>query len=199
MVEDMLCTGPVHALPELVSQCDFSAEAFLLLERLPQRVVLDEERQNLLSFARLRDIEPEDFADYTASTSGRIFDQDSELRWEHDIASGTTSVVYLGKARTFTDLKQDEEELARLKPADNNPRHYYLFGKSLAERDLEQMGIAAVPETAYYAEVRIPRLLPYPKVNARPPQRLKLAVYEYVDQETGLVKLFRFQGLQPAE
>jgi len=192
----MLCTGPVHALPELVKQCNFAPEAFLLLEKLPQRVVRDNERQDLLSFARLRDIQQLDSAAYT---SGRIFDQERELRWEYDITSGTTSAVYLGKPCTLTHLKKDEEDLARLEPAANNPKHYYLFGKLLAEHDLAQMGIAAVPERVYYAEVRIPRLLPYPKLSTKPPQRLKLAVYEYVDQETGRVKLFRFQGLQPAE
>ncbi|HEY6407766.1 MAG TPA: hypothetical protein VIY29_09895, partial [Ktedonobacteraceae bacterium] len=143
MVGEILCTGPAGSLPELVKQCGFSTEAFLLVERLPQQVVPDDddERQNLLYFAHLRAIQQEDIARYTSYTTGRIFDQESELRWEYDAASGTTSAVYLGKPCTLAGLKEDEkdkEELASLKPAANNPKYYYLFGTSLAEQDLEQ-------------------------------------------------------------
>lgn len=200
MVNDILCTGQARSLPELINQCGFSTEAFLLVEKLPQQVVSDdEERQNLLYFARLRDIRQEDINTYTAYTSGRVFDQEGELRWEHDISTGKTNVVYLGKPCTLAELAEkpeNKEELARLKPADKN-KYYYLFGQILA--NTEQMGIEVKPGLAAYAEVRIPRLLLYPRLGTKPPQRLKLEVYEYVDQETGRVKLFRFRDLKEAE
>lgn len=200
MVDDILCTGQARSLPELINQCGFSTEAFLLVEKLPQRVVFDdEERQNLLYFARLRDIRQEDIATYTAYTSGRVFDQEGELRWEHDISTGKTNAVYLGKPSTLTALQEKTEhkdELNRLKPADNK-KYYYLFGQILANP--EQMGIEVKPGLTAYAEVRIPRLLLYPRLGTKPPQRLRLEVYEYVDQETGHVKLFRFRDLKEAE
>ena len=202
MVDDVLYTGQAHALPELINQCGFSTEAFLLVEKLPQQVVSDdEERQNLLYFARLRDLRQQDIATYTSYTSGRVFDQQGELRWEHDISTGKTNAVYLGKPSTLTALQEKTEhkdELNRLKPADKN-KYYYLFGQILADSDLERMGIAAEQQTAAYAEVRIPRLLLYPRLGTKPPQRLRLEVYEYVDQETGRVKLFRFRDLKEAE
>jgi hypothetical protein len=196
VVNDILCTGQARSLPELINQCGFSTEAFLLVEKLPQSVVSDgEERQNLLYFAHLRDIRQEDIATYTSYTSGRVFDQERELRWEHDISTGKTNVVYLGKPCILAGLTKDENEPGR-EPA-TNKKYYYLFGQILA--DPEQMGIKVKPELAAYAEVRIPRLLLYPRLGTKPPQRLKLEVHEYVDQETGHVKLFRFRDLQPAE
>lgn len=199
MVEDILYTGQTHSLPELINQCGFSSEAFLLVEKLPQQVVLDdEERQDLLYFAHLNDLQQEDIARYTSYTSGRIFDQERELRWEHDTRDGKTNVVYFGKPCILSELTKDEKELARLKPA-GNKKYYYLFGQILSNSDLEQMGIEVKPKMAAYAEVRIPRLLLYPKLGTKPPQRLRLEVYEYVDQETGRVKLFRFRDLKEAE
>lgn len=198
MVDDILCTGQARSLPDLINQCGFSTEAFLLVEKLPQRVVSDdEERQNLLYFARLRDIRQEDIATYTAYTSGRVFDQEGELRWEHDISTGKTNAVYLGKPCTLTGFTKDENEPGR-EPA-TNKKYYYLFGQILADSDLERMGIATEPQTVAYAEVRIPRLLLYPRLGTKPPQRLRLEVYEYVDQEMGRVKLFRFRDLKEAE
>ncbi len=205
MVEDILFTGSGLSLLELIKECDFPPTAYLLLEKLPQRVLREDERderQNLIYFAPFGDFKAiDEKIDIASYSSGRIFDEEGELRWEQDPQTGMTNAVYLGKARTFTKLTQVKDELSKLKAVSNNPKHFYLFGQLLSEQDNEQMGIVAEPEQAYYAEVRIPRLLVYPrlKLEAKLPQRLKLKVYEYVDQDTGRVKLFRFQGLQPAE
>src|SRR5436853_598092 len=56
-----------------------------------------------------------------------------------------------------------------------------------------------------FAEVRIPRLLLYPiqKEDNRMPhnkrQRVKLGVYEYLNEISGKVEFFRFQGLETTE
>ena len=49
-----------------------------------------------------------------------------------------------------------------------------------------------------FAEVRIPRLLHY---EPAPPnaERVRLGVYEFLEEDTGKVALFRFYSLEPAE
>jgi len=188
VTQEILCSGTTRDIVGLVEQCNFPAEAFLLVERLPQQVVNDKrERENLLRFARVGD--GIDFAPYT---SGRIFNQHFELRWEKE--AETTRVVYLGEEREIPELTKDKDTLQYLKPA-SNPKYYHLFGERLDKATLEDMGIE--PEEGYYAEVRIPRLLHYPVLEQ--PQRVQLVVREYMDKETGRVQLFRFQGLKPAE
>lgn len=192
MTEEILCTGPVRDVAALIRAGDFPQDAYFLAERLPQQVIVDpQQRQDLLRFARLRDISDDN--DIARYTSGRVFDQDFELRWEKD-ADGSYKVVYLGNERSIPGLKKDEEELKKLDRS-KEPKHYYLFGEYLNKEKLESMGIE--PEEGYYAEVRIPRLLRYPAPKGA--RRVQLTVYEYIDKETGRVSLFRFQGLQAAE
>ena len=206
MAEEILCTGSVHDLATLVAAFNFPPEAYVLVERLPQQVVNDAERQNLLRFARLHDIDrPRDRIDIASYTSGRIFYRDFELRWEKD-SSGTnvvflgTKEVYRGAQRDIPELTPDEDTLKELVP--QAPRYYYLFGQLLDADEREQMGIKAAEGEEYYAEVRIPRLLRYPDPEPSAPkkaQRVQLTVREYADNRTGRVELFRFQDLRPAE
>ena len=206
MAEEILCTGSVHDLVALVAAFNFPPEAYVLVERLPQQVVNDAERQNLLRFVRLRDIgRPRDRIDIASYTSGRIFNEDFELRWEQ--ASGKTNVVFLGTKEVYREaqhdipeLTPDEETLKELVPQD--PRQYYLFGQLLDADDRQNMGLKPAGGEEYYAEVRIPRLLRYPDLEQAEPEkerRVRLVVREYSDKRTGRVKLFRFQGLELAE
>jgi len=186
VTQEILCTGTTHNIVDLVKQCNFPPEAFLLVERLPQQVVNDDsERQALLRFARLRD--GVDIAPYT---SGRIFNKKFELRWEKD--AGTIKVIYLGEEREIAGLTKQKEPL---KPA-GDLKHYYLFGERLDAADLAAMGLKqGEGEYTAYAEVRIPRLLRYPI--SKQAQRVQLIVGEYINSETG--RVFRFQDLVPAE
>ena len=197
MLEEVLYTGYVDDIAALAAACEFPAEAFVLVERLPSHLVVDiqEERQDLLRFARIRN-----GIDIARYPSGRIFYDDFELRWEKEGAR--YRVVYLGVQKYFEsasknpDFKPGTETLSTLMP--QNPRYYYLFGEYLDEGKLHDMGIAPEPGMAYYAEVRIPRLLSYPELPEKP-QRVRLAVREYTDEATGRVQLFRIQGLEPEE
>ena len=56
----------------------------MLVERIPQHIVTDEGRRDLLRFARLGDK-----VDIALYTSGRIFDKDFELRWEKRVRRDT--------------------------------------------------------------------------------------------------------------
>src|SRR6266700_3984363 len=200
MAEEILYTGSVQDIAALVAAFNFPPQAYVLVESMPQHVV--KERQNLLRLVRLNNIL--DLAELTNFTSGRVFYEDFELRWER--VSGKTQVVFLGtkavyqdKLIAFPELKQDEAALQNLA---SHPRHYYLFGQLLDMDDRKRMGIQAFKGEEYYAEVRIPRLLRYPDLkpsSSQKAQRVQLAVKEYADKSTGQVKLFRFSGLKPAE
>lgn len=185
MTQEMLCTGATQDVVALIKQCAFPADAFLLVEKLPRQVVRDEERQDLLRFARLGD--GVDVAQYT---SGRIFNKTFELRWEQE--AGATKVVYLGEERELPGLQWQK---ATFEPI-GTPKHYYLYGQRLDARDLAAMGIARGREDySYYAEVRIPRLLHYPFADQA--RRVQLVVGEYRSPAMG--QMFRFQDVRSAE
>ena len=200
MTEEILYTGSVDDIAALVARFKFLSQTYLLLENMPSRIV--KERQNLLQLVSLAHIK--DLKELKNFTSGRVFGKDFELRWEQ--ASDKTRVVFLGAKALYQDtlraipeLTPDTEALQNLVA---HPRHYYLFGLLLAADDRERMGIPAIPGEEYYAEARIPRLLPYPDLkpdSAQKAQRVQLAVQEYTDKNTGQIKLFRFSGLKPAE
>lgn len=200
---DMIYTGPGKDIDALVAQCQFSPDAYVLVEEYPDHVVIgSKNRQNLLLFIHLRDLKAERYQHIQLNnyTSGRVFDENAEIRWErieqtrqHD---GPFHVVYVGPQHDQLPLTKDEEESTRLgEPHDTN---YYLFGELLDTDDVNAIGSPA--EEGDYAQLRIPRLLRYPRLlNGRTPQRLKLVVGEYMDDDTGKVRLFRFRGLLPGE
>jgi hypothetical protein len=201
MTEEILYHGPVDNIAALIAAFNFT-EAFVLLESIPQHVVAVENRQNLLRFVFLSDIPKLD--ELENYTSGRVFDEDFELRWER--VSGKTLGVFLGKKEVYeraqkgtSEWKSSGDTLKTLAP--QPPCCYYLFGQLLADDDREQMGLPVLVKEEYYAEARIPRLLPYPIKPDNPKKKLRvqLDVIEYTDNGTGQVKLFRFSGLRPAE
>lgn len=197
MEKEMLCVSSVDDITALITACNFPPEALFLAEMLPRHVISADERQDLLRFTYFDADLP--FASYT---SGRIFHQDFELRWEKN--DDKTQVVYVGTKRdlpmlevTFnldlnTPRKKSIPDLRTFRR-----RHYYLFGERLREGDLDKIGVPGEQRNFAFAEVRIPRLLLYPiQQNER---RARLVVREYLDEETGEVKLFRFESLEAAE
>lgn len=191
MEDTLYSSDSVENIATLIAECQFPQDAYVLVEMLPQHIVDKQERQSLLSFARLSD-----GIDLARYTSGRVFDQHAELRWEK-IAEGKYRVVYLGAKREIRGLKKDENDLQQLASLESakEAKYYYLFGEYLDANKLKNMGIE--PDEGYYAEVRIPRLLRYPAPAGA--QRVQLKVLEYLDRDTSEVKLFRFQGLKAAE
>src|SRR5579859_6733745 len=187
-MEEGLYTGqiPVKDFPQLVADCKFPSSAFVLCERFPESVIKISERQDLLRFVRF-DLDIR-FIDYT---SGRVFDEHAELRWEKQ--GNMMQVVYLGsqeRTQIMLDYKLHKSDvLNRLKPG--MEKKYSLFGERIAPEDLQKIGGAARPGD--FAEVRIPRLLRYPELQGK--QRyVRLVVREYFDEENR-VTLFRFQDL----
>ncbi len=190
------------ALANLIAACEFGPKALFLVEKLPAHVVRPQERLDLLRFA------PFDsnvlFAEYT---SGRIFQSDTELRWEQD-GQQQLHVVYMGPERSLPGLQdvasltqvQEQASIWRLnkdgktqKLLKKRDSHYYLFGERLSPQELERIGRPAQPGD--FAELRIPRLLRYPRLENEK-RRVRLVVGEFVDDKTGIVELFRFQQLE---
>ena len=190
---EILCTGSVTNLAGLIEACAFPKRALFLAEQLPSRVIDREQRQDLLRFAYLGDVK--NAQEYT---SGRIFSETFELRWEKE-SDGDFQVVYFGHEREIPGLKKDEKESKNIGIYKTEPRDYYLFGEhlDLKSPQFSTMRVSPAPERYdYYATARIPRLLLYPIDSGA--RRVRLRVLEYVDEATGRVRLFRFQDLVDA-
>ncbi|HEU5379540.1 MAG TPA: CRISPR-associated protein Csx19 [Ktedonobacteraceae bacterium] len=186
--EEVLCTGEVPDIAAFIKACAFPPEAFVLVERFPQHMVVDrQERQDLLRFARLSEI-----SEIGLYTSGRVFNSDFELRWEREMHR--MRVVYVGQARNFPGRELRELYKKQFREWEGRQKSYYLFGERLDKRRLDQMALLEDQEgQGYYAEARIPRLLKYP----RQAQRVQLVAREYYEKTTGRVQLFRFLDLEP--
>ena len=100
---EILSTGSIKNLAGLIKACDFPEEALFLAEQLPSHIVYQDQRQDLLRFAHLGDVK--NAQDYT---SGRIFSQTFELRWEKESA-GNYQVVYFGTDREISELTRTYE------------------------------------------------------------------------------------------
>lgn len=186
---EVLYTGEVSDIAGFIQACAFPLEAFVLVERLPQHMIVGrQERQDLLRFARLSEIN-----EIGLYTSGRVFSPDFELRWEQEMHK--TRVVYMGQAREFPGRELTEQCREQLRGWEGRQKSYYLFGKRLDKRRLDQMALLEDQEgQGYYAEARIPRLLKYPQQA----QRVRLVAREYYEKTTGRVQLFRFLCLKEA-
>ena len=196
VVDEMLSSGLVGDIADLIEACHFPEDAFLLIERQPDEVIKEKDklaRWNLLRFTHLysrqdesKAIHDEIRAEIKRSTSGRIFQENFELRWER--LDHRYQVVYLGEERKILGLEPNKEVLKNV-TRKSEARRYYLFGTKLDARKLQDLGLKE--GSGYFAEVRVPRLLHYPiETDA---MRVQLHVCEYVDDKTGQVQLFRFQ------
>lgn len=197
---EVFYTGATTDLAALLAVCPWPSNAFFLAERLPMQVITDpQERQDLLRFARVSELQAQgqDGINPALYTSGRIFCPEFELRWDQQQEPGQIRLVYSGSEEAWSTFPALQAACKSDVVFLTNPvrRAYYLFGESLTSERAKNMGLEESDDSWYYAEVRIPRLLRYPKLdNAKNRRRVKLAVYEYLD-EAGTVNWFRFQKL----
>lgn len=162
----------------------------VLMESQPDHVVEPGERQDLLRFVLF---DPK--MDFKPYTSGRIFNEYSEIRWEKHHSD--IDIVYTGNEEYRPDLQNAKvRDPRKLDGCKLVSRKYFLFGKRLDAAGLDHIG--AVAQEGDFAEVRIPRLLRYPRLDSLgDAERVQLAVYEYVDLKTGTNVAYRFHGLVP--
>jgi len=164
-----------------------SPDALMLLEEQPHHVIERDARQDLLRFERF-----DPSSNFTRYTSGRIFHALGELRWERQ--DSELQIVYTGHKEYKLELPD-----ARETPLDGyipKDREYFLFGKRLDEKELVRIGPVAQPGD--FAEVRIPRLLRYPRLSTiANAERVQLVICEYMDPETSVNVAYRFKALVP--
>jgi hypothetical protein len=184
---EVICSGTVKDFEKFLTAYDavdtFPGEVFVLMEQQPTALVSQKDRQNLLLFERYSKEAVKKAVNYT---TGRIFSQGFELRWErrpHD-----TWMVYIGSKQYAPALANGQEipkEYQRLS------RSYYLYGTPLDDTQIERIGGSA--KAGDFAEARIPRLLRYPSTNEAG-TKMRLEIDEYIDTQTGQLIFFRFTG-----
>jgi hypothetical protein len=200
----MVYTGRIDDIDGLVASCQFSPEAYVLVEQFPEHIVSGtKERQNLLLFIHLKELESDQNRDIHLDTytSGRVFDQHAELRWERTTQTeqqeGKFQVVFVGPEHEQLHFHKMEKEQSE-KFGEPRDTHYFLFGVRLDTDDINAIGSRA--QEGDFAQLRIPRLLRYPSMpDGHRARRLQLEVSEYVDEDTGKVHLFRYRDLQAGE
>jgi hypothetical protein len=191
MTEELFITGTLstQAFAELVQAYAAPELAFVMLEELPQRQVKPKDRLRLLRFELFQPGQA-----FPLTTTGRIFHEHGEIRWLS--TSSKIQIVYTGDAAYGITLPQSRQEAFSEDRYEKIDRQYFLFGKQLDETQLQHIGPPAEPGD--FAEVRIPRLLRYPRLNwSAGTERLQLTVYEYIDRATGANVAYRFHGLLP--
>jgi hypothetical protein len=186
---EIVYTGLVTAeeMEQVVAHCHFSQDALFMAEQLPTHLINKQERLDLLRFIHYK-------SDLSCAkyTSGRIFQEDRELRWEKQ--GEKLRVVYVGAAKSEAELRDDHlRPNTVLSTLEKKLAYYYLFGERLRRNDLDKMGKSV--QEGDFAVVRIPRILRYPvaKNNKR---YARLIVCEYREPETDRVALFRFHNVE---
>ena len=201
MAEDTLYVGSVKVerLQALIADCHRAAEKsrpeeqpyFVLLEWLPDQIIIPAQRRNLLLFDYYDTLLQNDIA-LANYSSGRFFYQAAEVRW---LKSGNQlQIAYSGQVDMSVATSYDLHEVASWKQSNSystKQRPYYLFGTHLRDVDRSVDDRRA----SEFAEVRIPRVLRYP-VKADVDRRYAaVTVHEYLDEQTGQVAHYRFTGV----
>lgn len=183
--QEILCMYTPNAITEILARLPLT-DILMLLEFQPRKVVQRSQQQDLLYFGQF------DSKMAEKATSGRIFHQQLELRWE--IQGEKVGVVYTG-TQTYRPLAHPDR-LLDLNVYQHVHKAYYLFGTRLSNERLKQVGPQAQPGD--FAEVRIPRLLRYPPATPANTQRVQIVVREYIEPEKGMTIAFRFVALKGA-
>jgi hypothetical protein len=191
MADDILCSGLLTKAEflDLLAQCSFlreEQEVTFLGEIQPQRFITPKERQDLICIVSFDASIPH--TTYSRYTTGRIFNQNFELRWQQEYEY--LWVVYLGATQAIPYLNQP---IVVEKVPDQ--KKYFLFGRRLTPERIKEIGYPA--REGDFAEVRIPRLLHYP-VPAKGTY-VQIEVQEYLDPATDMVAFYRFRQLLSTE
>ncbi len=188
MAQEVCCAGTIDDLSSLLKgyRVPPAMPVLTLAEMQPLTRVEPAQRQQLLHFAPF-----ESAFDLTHYTSGRIFHEEGELRWEKQASAW--QVVYTGQEQYRPAFKVTAS--IELDARSSTERRYYLFGKRLAITEVQRIGPPA--QAGDFAEVRIPRLLRYPDESGK--TRVKLVVREYSDPASGAGVASRFVKLVGAE
>jgi hypothetical protein len=207
-VTHTICSAHVSLakLRPLLTHYPFPEEALVLLECMPEHIVTKQkERQDLLWFSTFDQfIRFEQAIPLESYTSGRVFQDSGELRWEKD--QNGFQVVYVGYEGNFSTQvvatlrdysTNNDVSFPLIGKLGSKERKYYLFGTRLGKDDLEEIGPRA--QLGDFAEARIHRLLRYPSLKKNYNGPLHFTIEELFEEETGQRVLFRFVKLDGEE
>lgn len=193
---EILCSAVLNKdnFVMLLAQCKeerLFEQSIFLGEMQPRHFIRAEERDALIRFMLFDATRSSET--YMQYTSGRIFNADCELRWQHE--QDQLHVTYIGSRLTLPFL-QVSYDLQRNTWLEKRPEQqaYYLFGERLGHQQLENIGAPAVEGD--FAEARIPRLLHYPLAGKK--RYAQIVVQEYLDKRTGQVACYRFVAVKEA-
>lgn len=180
---EQICWGTTESLFPIVKKLDYPSESLIMLERVPNTFLSDDERDKGIC---LRKYDKDE--NFEVWEHGRIFHNDFELRWEkQDRGFG---VVYIGQPKALSML--DTKSLSDFELQDDS---YFLWGEKVTADTLKLINR---PETAnLFLELQIPRLLCYPvSDNGNEKFRMKLSARHYLNSETGVLEFYRFLHLE---
>lgn len=182
---EQICWGSSEKLLPILHALDCPSESLMMLERLPNAFLSDDQQKNgicLQNYDASENIETYE--------RGRIFHNKFELRWEKQV--GVFVIVYIGETielpiphniKSLSDFVIQNEK-------------YYLWGEKMPAAALKLMN---QPEAInVFLEIQIPRLLHYPVLNQTGKKRVKISVRHYLNPETGDLEFYRFRHLEVA-
>lgn len=179
---EQICWGTSENLLPIVHALDCLPESLMMLERVPNVFLSDDEQKRGICLQAYDTNE-----NFEAWERGRIFHNKFELRWEKQ---GSVFVsVYIGEP---TELPMPHTE--SLSDFETQDETYYLWGERVSADNLKAIG---QPEaTNLFLELQIPRLLPYPVPNGSEKSRVKISARHYLNSETGDLEFYRFRHLE---
>ena len=179
MNDEIVCAISGTSITAVIAAMNIPADALVLGEEQPQRVIGRTERAELLHFAHY-----EPAIELERYTSGRLFCSTFELRWLRQ--DGKLRIVYTGQSQTAPTHGSDVLTVEKFREG-----HYILFGK----RHPVGTNSSRPQEYTIFSDVRIPRLLNYPIEVKGDEIFVQLQVREYLSA-TGAVEAYRFVGLR---
>ncbi len=179
---EQICWGTSENLLPIVHALDRPPELLMMLERVPNVFLPDDEQELGICLQTYNSSE-----NLEGWERGRIFHDNFELRWEKQ--DGVFVIVYIGEP---TELPMPHTE--SLSEFETQDETYYLWGERMSADTLKAIG---QPEaTNLFLELQIPRLLPYPVPDGSGKSRVKISARHYLNSETGDLEFYRFRHLE---
>ena len=179
---EQICWETTENLLPIVQALNCPSGALMMLERVPNTFLPNDERQKGICLRKYDKDENFETWEY-----GRIFHNDFELRWEkHD---GVFVAVYIGKLKALP--MPNTKSLSDFEIQDDS---YYLWGEKMTVDTLKLINQSEIANL--FLELQIPRLLCYPVSNRNEKVRVKIAARQYLNSETGTLEFYRFRHLE---
>ena len=179
---EQMCWGSSEKLLPILHALDCPLESLIMLERMPNAFLSDDERKNGICLQVY-----DGSQNCEAWERGRIFHNNFELKWEKQ--GSAFVIVYIGEPTELPMLHT--KSLSEFETQDET---YYLWGEKMLADTLESMNQPAVMNV--FLELQIPRLLSYPVSNQDGKNRVKISARHYLNSETGVLEFYRFTHLE---